>query len=107
MEKYTWKATVKEGCLEEYIKRHNNIWPEMKEVLAKAGIVNYTIWNTGNELFGYYECEKGADFAAKVQRESEIVDRWNEYMKDIMVMELDPETGAQPRLIKVFSFKED
>ena len=107
MEKYTWKATIKEGKLEEYVKRHDNLWPEMKEVLSEAGIVNYTIWNVGNELFGYYECEKGAEFAAKVQRESEVVDRWNEYMKDIMVMELDKETGAQPRLIKVFSFKED
>lgn len=107
MEKYTWKATIKEGKLEEYVKRHDNLWPEMKDVLTKAGIVNYTIWNVGNELFGYYECEKGAEFAAKVQRESEVVDRWNEYMKDIMVMELDKKTGAQPRLIKVFSFKED
>ena len=79
----------------------------MKTVLSNAGIVNYTIWNVGNELFGYYECEKGAEYAAKVQRESEVVDRWNEYMKDIMVMELDPETGAQPRLKKVFSFREN
>ena len=104
MEKYAWKATVKEGCLEEYCRRHDNIWPEMKEVLRNAGIVNYTIWNVGNELFGYYECEKGVDFAAKVQAESEVVDRWNEYMKDVMVMKMDPVTGAQPLLKKVFEF---
>ena len=104
MEKYAWKATVVEGQIEEYIRRHDNLWPEMKEVLANAGIVNYTIWNVGNELFGYYECEKGVEYAAKVQRESEVVDRWNEYMKDILVMEMDPETGAQPMLKKVFNF---
>ena len=46
------------GMQEEYKKRHDNIWPEMKEVLAKAGIVNYSIWMQGEELFGYYECEK-------------------------------------------------
>jgi L-rhamnose mutarotase len=34
------------------------------------------------------------------------VDKWNEYMKDILIMELDPVTGAQPKLTKVFSFKE-
>lgn len=105
MEKYAWKATVLEGKLDEYIKRHNEIWPEMLEVLSEAGIVNYTIWNVGNELFGYYECEKGIDFAAKVQSESPVVDRWNEYMKDVMVMELDPVTGAQPQLKQVFRFK--
>ena len=95
MEKYAWKATVIEGKIDEYIKRHDEIWDEMKAVLENAGIVNYTIWNVGNELFGYYECEKG------------VVDRWNEYMKDVMVMELDPVTGAQPLLKKVFSFKEN
>lgn len=105
MEKYAWKATVKPGCLEEYIRRHDNIWPELQEVLVSAGIVNYSIWNVSNELFGYYECEKGAAYAAKVQAESEVVDRWNEYMKDVMVMEMDPETGAQPRLQQVFRFR--
>ena len=105
MEKYAWKAIVLEGKLDEYIKRHNEIWPEMLDVLSEAGIVNYTIWNVGNELFGYYECEKGIDFAAKVQSESPVVDRWNEYMKDVMVMELDPVTGAQPQLKQVFKFK--
>ena len=105
MEKYAWKATVKPGCLEEYIRRHDNIWPELQEVLAQAGVVNYSIWNVGNDLFGYYECEKGVAYAAKVQAESEVVDRWNEYMKDVMVMEMDPETGAQPRLQPVFRFR--
>lgn len=33
MEKYAWKATVIEGKLHEYIKRHDEIWPEMLEVL--------------------------------------------------------------------------
>ena len=102
MEKYAQKATVIEGKLDEYIKRHDEIWPELLAVLEQAGIKNYTIWNVGNELFGYYECEKGVDFAAKVQNESPVVDKWNEYMKDVMIMEMDPVTGAQPLLKKVF-----
>ena len=105
MEKYAWKATVIDGKLAEYQKRHNEIWPELLKVLKEAGIKNYTIWNGGNELFGYYECEKGVEFAARVQRESPVVERWNDYMKDVMTMELDPETGAQPQLKKIFSFE--
>ena len=104
MEKYAWKAIVLEGKLDEYKRRHDEIWQEMKDVLAEAGIRNYTIWNVGQELFGYYECEKGVEFAARVQNESPVVARWNEYMKDVMVMEADPETGAQPKLDCVFSF---
>ncbi len=102
MERYAWKARVLEGQLEEYKRRHDAIWPELAEVLRDAGIRNYTIWNVGDELFGYYECEKGADYAARVQAESPVVDRWNAYMKDVMVMEMDPRTGAQPRLEQVF-----
>ncbi len=36
MEKYAWRAIVIEGKLEEYIRRHNEIWPELKEVLNAA-----------------------------------------------------------------------
>ena len=104
MERYAWKAIVREGMLDEYIKRHDEIWPEMKEMLHAAGIRNYTIWNVGNELFGYYECTKGIEHAARVQANSPIVDRWNEYMKDVMVMEMDPVTGAQPLMKQVFFF---
>ena len=74
----------------------------MVQVLKEAGISNYTIWNSGNELFGYYECEKGAEYAAKVQAESPVVARWNDYMQDILLMEMDPKTGAQPLLRQVF-----
>lgn len=73
MERYAWKAVLKEGQREEYIRRHKQIWPEMKDVLKTAGIVNYSIWLSGNELFGYYECEKGSAYAAKIQAESPVV----------------------------------
>ncbi len=102
MERYAWKATIKEGMREEYKRRHDEIWQEMKDLLKAAGIRNYSIWNTGDELFGYYECEKGIAYAAKMQAESPVVAKWNEYMKDVMVMEADPKTGAQPLLREMF-----
>ena len=103
MERYAWKATVLPGKLEEYVRRHDAIWQEMKDVLREAGIRNYTIWNVGNELFGYYECDS-VEEAARVQAQSPVVDRWNEYMKDVMLMEMDPETGTQPLMRQVFFF---
>ena len=36
---------------DEYIKRHDEIWPEMTEMLNESGIHNYSIWNVGDELF--------------------------------------------------------
>ena len=102
MERYAWRAKVIEGKLDEYIKRHNEIWSELANLLKKAGIRNYTIWHNNNDLFGYYECEKGVEYAARIQAQSPIVDRWNEYMKDVMVMEMDPVTKAQPLMEQVF-----
>lgn len=104
MEKYAWRAKLKDGKRDEYVKRHNEIWQEMKDVLTAAGIRNYSIWLDGNDIFGYYECEKGAEFAAKTQAESEIVKKWNVFMDDVMIMPLDEQTGAQPHLVKVFDF---
>ena len=104
MERYAWKATVLPGKLEEYIYRHDNIWPEMKEVLAAAGIRNYTIWNVGNELFGYYECDEG-ERAPQSQAAAEVSARWNEYMKDCMYVELDSYTGRPLPVTQVFLYE--
>ena len=36
MEKVAWRAVIKEGMVKEYIKRHDEIWPEMVETLKAA-----------------------------------------------------------------------
>ena len=105
MERYAWKATLKEGKKEENIRRHNEIWGELVELLKSAGIENYSIWLCGNELFGYYECKHGVEYAGRVQAESPIVDKWNEYMKDVMTMVFDERTGAQEPMRQVFLFE--
>ena len=102
MERMAWKGRIKPGCKAEYIRRHNEIWPEMKQVLKSSVVCNYTIFANGDELFAYYECEKGVAFAERTQAESPVVDRWNAYMKDILELEMDPVTGAQPKLEPVF-----
>ena len=102
MDRLAWKAKIKSGCRTEYIKRHDEIWPEMIEVLKSAGICNYSIFLNGDELFGYYECAKGIAYAEKIQAESPVVCKWNEYMEDILELEMDPQTGAQPKLELVF-----
>lgn len=102
MERMAWKGHIKPGCKAEYIRRHSEIWPEMKQVLKDAGICNYTIFASGDDLFGYYECARGIAYAERTQAESPVVSRWNDYMADILELEMDPETGAQPKLEPVF-----
>lgn len=102
MQRYGFRLFVQPDKIEEYKKRHDAIWPEMTQMLNEAGIHNYSIWNVGNELFGYYECES-IEYAAKVQRESKITALWSAYMSDVMEKnEVDPDTGVQPMLRQVF-----
>ena len=42
MERFAWTAQLLPGRLDEYIRRHDEIWPEMSTVLEEAGIRNYT-----------------------------------------------------------------
>lgn len=62
MEHMAWKGRIKPGCKAEYQRRHAEIWPEMVKVLKEAGICNYSIFYCKDELFGYYECEKGVAY---------------------------------------------
>lgn len=103
MERFFWIGHVVEGKLDEYIKRHDEIWPEMTELLNEAGVHNYTIWNNDHELYGYYECES-VEHALKVQNESPIVERWNKYMEDVMHMYYDKE-GKQILPHQIFLHK--
>lgn len=103
MEKFAWKGRIKPGMASEYKARHDKIWPEMVELLHRAGIHNYSIWSDGETLFGYYECEHGVAFAEQTQAGSEVVDRWNEYMQDVLELEMDPVTGAQPKMMQMFN----
>lgn len=38
MEKYAWKAKIVDGAIDEYIKRHDALWEEMKEVLSNQAL---------------------------------------------------------------------
>lgn len=104
MQKFAWRARIVPGSELEYIRRHDEIWPEMTAVLNEAGIHNYSIWLSGLDLFGYYECAD-IDHATRVQGSSPVVDRWNNYMKDILIMDFDPETGTTPPLKQVFEHR--
>jgi L-rhamnose mutarotase len=103
MDRVAFKLNLKPGNQAEYKKVHDEIWPEMLEVLEQAGISNYTIWNTGDDIFGYYETPDKAE-TYRVLSESPVVDRWNEMMSAIYFPDLDPETGTVKEMKLMFQF---
>ncbi|MDR2211987.1 MAG: L-rhamnose mutarotase [Spirochaetaceae bacterium] len=72
------------GCEAEYKKRHDEIWPELKAELRKAGVSDYTIFlePRTNTLFAFQRLagdDADAGLAGK-----EIVKKWWHMMKDLM-----------------------
>lgn len=101
LQKFAWHARILPGSETEYKKRHDEIWPEMTTVLNEASIHNYSIWLSELDLFGYYECAD-IEHATRVQGSSPVVARWNDFMRDILIMDFDPVTGTTPPLKLMF-----
>ena len=54
-----FKMKLYDGMAEEYERRHNLLWPEMKEMIHQYGGSNYSIFidKDTNTLFAYIELE--------------------------------------------------
>ncbi len=85
----------------EYKRRHDEIWPEMLAALRGAGIHNYSIFLHGSTLFAYLECDDFARMAATLASDP-VNARWQEYMRDMITIEGDPETGFAKLLPEMF-----
>ena len=59
MERVGFVLKVKKGMLDEYKRRHREVWPELLDAIRRNGFRNYSIFldEEGN-LFGYFEAEE-------------------------------------------------
>ena len=84
MERAAFKMKLFPGKADEYKKRHDEIWPDLSALLKDAGISEYSIFldETTNALFGFLKCTD----PEKLDRlpSSELMQRWWQYMSDIM-----------------------
>jgi L-rhamnose mutarotase len=90
---------VRPECVDEYVKAHREVWPEMLDALRGAGIRNYSIYRTGNEMFGYFEAD---DLAASEYYLSlqEVCTRWQDAMAHLLEQRVPD--GGPARLDEVF-----
>lgn len=101
MEKIAFKMKLKPGFKEEYARRHNAIWPELKSLLKETGVNDYTIFldEETNILFAVQKQEGGA--SSQDLGNNPIVQKWWKYMADIMEANPDYSPVSIP-LTKVF-----
>ncbi len=83
MKRKAFKMYLNEGMKEEYKKRHDNIWPELKKLLNEAGIREYSIFldEETDTLFAFQKVVGDSD--SQELGETDIVRKWWNYMSDI------------------------
>lgn len=92
---------LKPGCKEEYRKRHDAIWPELKALLKDNGVSDYSIFldEETNILFGVQQ--QTGEQSSQDLGSLPIVQRWWAYMADIMDTNADNSPITRP-LVQVF-----
>jgi len=92
-----FELRVKPEMLDEYIRRHTPVRPEMLAEIAAAGRRNYSLFlGNGGRLIGYYETDDDAAARAYLAASS-VAARWEEEMAPFFVgLEGRPDQAATP-----------
>lgn len=101
-----FQLQVRPELLDEYLRRHSPVRPEMLAEIAAAGRRNYSLFlGEGGSLIGYYETDDDASARAYLAQ-SEVATRWEAEMARFFV-DLDgrPDQAASP-LTEVFNLAE-
>jgi len=101
LEKYAFKMHLNPGMEAEYRKRHDEIWPELVELLHGAGIRDYSIHldRETSTLFGVLTRPKTHGMADLPHHP--VMKRWWAHMADIMAANPDNSPVAVD-LVNVF-----
>lgn len=84
MKRLAFKMFLNPGQKEEYKKRHDEIWLELKKLLKEAGVSEYSIFldEESGYLFAFQKVD--GEGGSQDLGQNEIVQKWWKYMSDIM-----------------------
>lgn len=100
-EKHAFRMKLLPGMEAEYRKRHDEIWPELKALLAEAGVSDYSIHldRETNTLFAVLDRAENHGMASLPDHP--VMRRWWAHMADIM--ETNPDNSpVATELVTVF-----
>jgi len=91
-----FKMHLNEGQKDEYKKRHDEIWPELGQLLKDAGVSEYSIFldEETNTLFAFQKVSGTG--SSQDLGQTEIVRKWWAYMADIMKTNPDHSPITKP-----------
>ena len=96
MKRQAFLMQIKAGCEDEYRRRHDAIWPELKRELRAAGISDYSIYldRRAGTLFAVQKL--AADHTAEELPGLPIMRKWWDYLADLMEVNADNSPVCRP-----------
>jgi L-rhamnose mutarotase len=83
MKRVTFALRVKDGHQQEYIRRHQEVWPEVLTDLQRAGVHKMSMFLRGVEVFVYMEVDDYAEVVRILVNSPDSI-RWEQHMAPIM-----------------------
>lgn len=83
------KMKLTPGVEAEYKKRHDEIWPELKQKLTELGVYDYVIYLDQETHILFASLKLKENHSADSIPDQEIVKKWWAYMQDIMETKAD------------------
>ena len=90
-----FKMKLNPGQVEEYKKRHDEIWPELRKLLKDNGVSDYSIF-LDEETNILFAVQKQDGRSSQELGATDIVKKWWAYMADIMETNPDNSPVSKP-----------
>ena len=85
MTRICFQLQVKPERLDEYVTKHEAVWPEMLQAIADAGRRNYSLFlREDGLLIGYYETDDDSASQAALEADPRTA-AWEEHMAGFFV----------------------
>jgi len=96
MKRFGFKMKLLPGCKEEYKKRHDEIWPELKKLLKDTGVSDYVIYldEETNILFAFQK-QAGEQSSQDLSTHT-VVQQWWAHMAGLMETNPDNSPVTMP-----------
>ncbi|HEY8596164.1 MAG TPA: L-rhamnose mutarotase [Devosiaceae bacterium] len=83
-EKYAFKMKLNPGMAAEYRRRHDEIWPELSDLLHEAGVRDYSIFLDEETYILFAVMWRRKDHGMADLPKHPVMQRWWAHMSDIM-----------------------
>jgi len=93
MTSHAFRMQLKPGAVEEYRRRHDEIWPELSAAISAAGVYDYSIFLDEQTLSLFAVLKLRPDHRREELPLQPLMQRWWDYMAPLM--EVEP--GNRPK----------